>query len=867
MASVIDGAATSLFAPVAIKGNATFSQLVKAGAGKAMADVAAHAPSGKCVNWGIPFTIARPVVIKDRTVTVKVHAFRAQWVVFQHASAPRPLPVNRDGFVTASRGKGQLGEHAADYVIVYADGSEERVPIRRRYEVADATRDWGENCLNAVPHHKPHPIRAHHETMIDDLLPGNWGISQTRTNDADRQPWMNWLFAWENPHPRKQIAAIRFEPVSGALVISAVSQGNCSSTPVRWESRCKAMFALPRGVEFEPDMDDHGQLAQLALDLGQVISATPRPIYPDRSWARTYNNRVPEVSDRQIIVEYAAHPDASFYLRTGKTCRKIPVAKVKGSTGSSSLKAIAPATQTVTLRTIDKASRKPVPVKLHVHGKQGEYLPPIDRHRLPNPGWFEDYSIDFLHLGTHWCTYVPGETVLKLPLGRVYIEVSKGFEIRPVRKVVNVTRATDRIDIKIEKVLPWREQGWASADTHVHFLSPQSAMLEGSGEGVNVVNLLASQWGELMTNVGDFDGRTTHGARREGSGTESASDGEFLVRVGTENRMQVLGHISLLGYSGQMIHPLCTGGPSESAIGDPQEVTMADWAQRCIDQKGLVVMPHGPNPQCERAADVVLGVIHAMEMMTFNPHDIQISPYGIADWYRYQNLGYQLPLVGGSDKMGPAWLLGGVRTYTQLGDRTFTYESWMDATRAGHTFVTVGPLVDMQVEDATPGTSVTLPESGGTVTVSWRAESVRVPISAVEVVVGGRTTDVHRPTDPMAAQGTVEVSVTDSTWIAVRVRGGYDNRTEDIAAHTSAVQVLVGSRPIHASDDALEVLKQIEGAMAFIDTIAARPEADAYRKLRLTLESAWTRLHQRMHQNGDFHEHSPLHDHAEHHEH
>ena len=38
-----------------------------------------------------------------------------------------------------------------------------------------------------------------------------------------------------------------------------------------------------------------------------------------------------------------------------------------------------------------------------------------------------------------------------------------------------------------------------------------------------------------------------------------------------------------------MIHPLCTGGPSESAIGDPLEVTMAEWAERCIDQGGLVV--------------------------------------------------------------------------------------------------------------------------------------------------------------------------------------------------------------------------------------------------------------------------------------
>ncbi|RWC27853.1 MAG: hypothetical protein EOS70_28820 [Mesorhizobium sp.] len=79
---------------------------------------------------------------------------------------------------------------------------------------------------------------------------------------------------------------------------------------------------------------------------------------------------------------------------------------------------------------------------------------------------------------------------------------------------------------------------------------------------MNVINLLASQWGEMMTNVGDFDGRTTLGSKAAGG------DGEFLVRVGTENRQRVLGHISLLGHSGNMIVPLAAGGPDESAIGD-----------------------------------------------------------------------------------------------------------------------------------------------------------------------------------------------------------------------------------------------------------------------------------------------------------
>lgn len=96
------------------------------------------------------------------------------------------------------------------------------------------------------------------------------------------------------------------------------------------------------------------------------------------------------------------------------------------------------------------------------------------------------------------------------------------------------------------------------------------------------MNLLASQWGELMTNVGDFDGRTTLGSK------EAGGDGEWLVRVGTENRQHVLGHISLLGYNGNIIAPMCAGGPDEAALGDPVGVLMMEWAERCKAQGGVI---------------------------------------------------------------------------------------------------------------------------------------------------------------------------------------------------------------------------------------------------------------------------------------
>jgi len=558
MPGIQDGPQSSLFTPLSLKGNTDLSKLADFGISQEMAGAVVHAPTGDCVAWGIPFAIGRVVAISNQVVSVTLSPTVAQWFVFMHTSDLRAVEPGPGGFISPMRGQGQLAEHAADYVILYQDGTEVRAPVRRRHQLGAFQRGWGENCFEAVAHHKPQPVRAAHE----QLGPG-WGATQTRSRAADSGPWVNWLWAWANPHPDKVIVGLRFEPVSGLVVVSAISAGNASSLPVRWQSRRKACLTLSQGDTFLPDLDEQGLLQQIKLDMGQVISATPRLVYPKDTWTETYNNQVPQRSETQVLIEYTAHPDACFHLPDGQV---IPAAQVEVERSAGPLQWVATATQRVVLRAVERGSGKSVPVKLHVHGEWGEYLAPVDRHRILNPAWFEDYSVDFLHRSwaepdrPHSCTYIPGETTIHLPLGRVFVEVSKGFEIQPVRQIIEVTPATQQVIVEVEKVLPWRERGWVTADTHVHFLSPMSALLEGSAEGVNVVNLLASQWGELMTNVGDFDGRTTWGSK------EAGGDGEYLVRVGTENRQHVLGHISLLGYRGKIIAPMTTGGPDESAL-------------------------------------------------------------------------------------------------------------------------------------------------------------------------------------------------------------------------------------------------------------------------------------------------------------
>ena len=811
---------------------------------------------------GIPFLLGAAqspnVVLLDQApVTIELNDAQATYLVFLHAVETR-VSVYLPGFADQQADGNELGDHVSDYILEYADGTTAATAIARRFAIQQSRIEWGASPFEAMPARAPAvTITPAEARAMGRLANGVTGTSFERTaSGRDQGGEQLWLYALPNPHPHKPIRRLTLAPRQERSVVYGLAHTALPDHPLRPGLRQKLRLELPAGAS----LNSLGQFEGVAVDLGSVMSASQALDYDPAVWAGRAPNAQPAASPTAVVVEYAAHPAARLFVSTGAGA-PICYDLSKQNARSEGIIPIAPARKPVRLRVVERGSPRPVPARLHLHGAAGEYLPPRGHHRLMSGYWFDDNYAEFRN-GRNAYSYIPGECVVDLPLGEVFVEATRGYEVLPVRRSLTITPQTDEITLELERALPWRQAGWVTADTHVHFISPQTAWLEGAAEGVNVVNLLASQWGELFTNVGDFDGRTTFGAKDFGG------EGEFLVRVGTENRMQVLGHISLLGYDGPMIQPLCSGGPSEAALGDPQEVAMAEWAAQCIAQNGLVVMPHAPNPQCERAADIVLGLVHAIEMMTFNPFDRQIDRYGLADWYRYLNLGYQLPVVGGSDKMSAASLLGGVRTYAHLGEREFTYENWKAAVRAGNTFVTVGPLAQLQVEGQLPGSQVRLPPGGGTLNVTWKVESASLPIEQVEIVVGGQVAEQVTPgaaSQPAAgaytAAGSAQLRLTESTWVALRVRGSYRGQPGDVAAHTSAVQVLVGAQPIFSQPDAASVLEQIEGALRYVDTIAPRPEAGRYGQLRGTLLNAHRQLHQRLHQAGLEHHRGPVHNH------
>jgi hypothetical protein len=356
--------------------------------------------------------------------------------------------------------------------------------------------------------------------------------------------------------------------------------------------------------------------------------------------------------------------------------------------------------------------------------------------------------------------------------------VARGFEYQPLRSTVRIEPGQRDLTLRLRRTADMNARGWFAGDTHVHFLSTHGAQREARGEDLNVVNLLLSQWGHLFTNTEEFTGEPL-----------VSRDGRTIVYASQENRQHLLGHLTLLGLKRQ-VAPWCSDGPSEAEMGGTLEATMADWADRCHEQGGTVVIPHLPNPNGEPAALIATGRADAVEMLSF-------APYFHLEYYRYLNGGYRLPLVGGTDKMTSDVPVGLYRTYVHIPDEEFSYESWCRNLAAGRTFLSGGPLLTFSVEGAAIGDTVRLPEGVG----------------ETRSVEGARHLTLRE-----------RVHVEGDSWLAARVAGPEytavrhrDCWGRGVMAHTSPVYVAGGDRWGLGDPATLRYMQTlVEGSLGYI---------------------------------------------------
>jgi hypothetical protein len=750
--------------------------------------------------WGIPFSISNKKILilpKNKTIEIQINN-TANYIVFNH-------------FCDHTTEIEKTGEQIADYIIEYIDGSDYAYSVRRRFEVRDPIFTWG-----LLPFKSKHSSMSCPVDFRDKFNGSDWGWIQT----AGRDNWQKdlWLFALRNPEPDKKIKSIRIKTTENStLAIAGITLYYGKTNPLFHERLNSFVIKLPNN-KYKKAKD-----VPVDIDTGIVARKYNLNDYNNKEWlskVRGWGEEGEKPKPDTIGADITTNKDSE--LKVDK--HKIKLNKVfeegKGVSedGKIKIELTTGARTWVHTKVIDSTNNKPTPVRVHFRDKYGRYIAPYGHRTEVNDYWFQDYGAD-LKLGATQYAYVDGTFQIELPVGEVFVEITKGFEYKPIRKQINVARGQKELEIKLDRPINLRDKGWITADTHVHFLTPQTAFLEGEAEGVNLINLLASQWGDLFTNVGDITGQAS-----------GVSTKDTIVWVGTENRQHLLGHISMLGAKGKPIYPMCASGMGESYFGDPTWSSMSEWAKRCRKKEGLVVAPHFPLPYAEMPAEIVLGKLDAVEIMN-------CSDFILKEWYRYLNNGYRIPAVGGTDKMFASTVLGGIRTYAYIGNNEFSFESWANAVRSGRTYTTTGPVLNLLVEGRMPGDEIQIPNRDAVLEVNAKAEAIHL-FNTIEIVVNGEVTD-KKYFDKGTNIGEInsKIKVSGNSWISARCLS--NQKWPTVSAHTSPVYVKskTGKELINPKD-LVFMTTLIEGCIEWLDTFSVPASPEQHQHIRNIYEQA-----------------------------
>ena len=447
---------------------------------------------------------------------------------------------------------------------------------------------------------------------------------------------------------------------------------------------------------------------------------------------------------------------------------------------------------------VEQGSATPTPVRVRITDAAGRPISKAPLGALSLPGealgvpkealaimWGHDDQAGGYATQPDGAIYVDGSFEVRLPPGDYQIALSKGYEYITERHRVAVVAGKDvrqRYELRRWANMPSR--GWYSSDDHVHLRrSPRENPLIQrwmAAEDIHVGHLL--QMGDFHTRYFSqyafgAAGRYQEGGRWLSSGQEDPRTPEIghTISLGAAEAVRVRPVDAYYGYDRTFDRVRTLGG-------------IAGYAHQAMTFHGYRGM----------TLDVLQRKIDFLELLQFCAPG---GPLITTHYYHFLDLGFPLTALAGSDfpwcgrtkAFGAAEdegaRIGDARFYTHV-DGPLTFDAWLQGVKAGQTFVTTGPMLELTVDDALPGTTLER-RSGDTLRVVVQASghATDVPLQDVELVVHGEVVktvsarDQGQSTERLRLTHELQVGA-HGLWIAARAHGGPTQ-----AAHTTPVYV------------------------------------------------------------------------------
>ena len=401
----------------------------------------------------------------------------------------------------------------------------------------------------------------------------------------------------------------------------------------------------------------------------------------------------------------------------------------------------------VEFNVVDSAG-EPLPCRIHL-------LDDEDKPRFPKdlPFWRNHFSC-------------PGTAKLQLPAGAYRYRIERGPEYH--RNLGSFTMAdggSQKIGVKLERLVDMAADGWFSGDMHVHRPHQQMKLLMRS-EDLHVAPVITwwnnqNQWAdrdmpdELLSN---FDGcrycRIMAG--------EDEREGGALMFFNLDRPLDITGSEREYPSPMKFVNQARERDGVWIDIEKPFWWDVPVWlAGGKIDSVGLA-----NNHMCHDR-------MYENEAWGRPRDESRLPPpLGNGFWtqeiyYQILNTGLRLPPSAGSASGVLPNPLGYNRVYVHTG-RDFDYPKWWRGLKAGRAFVTNGPILLVKANGELPG-YVFSASDGGQVSLSLDIALTTLDnVPKIEIIKNGRVAKAVSPAELAEAGGSIELTFDESGWFLVR---------------------------------------------------------------------------------------------------
>ena len=465
----------------------------------------------------------------------------------------------------------------------------------------------------------------------------------------------------------------------------------------------------------------------------------------------------------------------------------------------------------LTIRVLDR--KRGQSARISVTDEAGRFYAPADAWIHADDGYDREerafeahYFYPHEHEKEMW-------TGLQVPVGRLTVEVMKGFENHVEHRIVE-TQEGKSVELELDlTALDWKTKPpgqWVSGDLHVHMNYggayknvPPVLREQQEGEGLAITNNLIVNKEQRFPDLASFSPYR-----------ESISDAASMVVPGQEFHTSYWGHRGLLKLGDHLLLPGYAGYPNTAAASlYPMNADVYDMAH---EQGAMVGAVHPfdevPDPFAnppkritdELPVDVALGKLDYMEIVGFSDHRSTA-----AVWYRLLNLGYRIPAGAGTDAMANFSSLRGPvgmnRVYAWVPEWPLNVERWYEALKKGRTFATNGPLLEFTLGSKRVGDEVKFDGPQAAVSFTAKLRSM-VPVDHLEVVCNGRVAEslkLDARRDSADVTGTIPLE--QSGWCVLRAssdKAEYPVLDNYVYATTSPIYATIGGKPPWSPEDA-----------------------------------------------------------------